>query len=354
MSHSRPTRRHRRGFTIMELMVVIIIIALIIAIVVPALGKAREAARQTASMGQMTNILNACSQFQNSERRLPGYFSAKDMGHSDNMTRGMSTAENVMLDLSGGPDPNGPISVGPLSNSNTWVKVDPKQIGVATGSNKTYYTPDAKYFVAQANDGGSVQQQFGVPGHTDAEGKDQLPDLVDAFGSPLMLWMQDDTAINQAKTFDDMVRVDSQAGPSRFYWASNAAFLMANSLGKKGADQTDPTSGSLIGPDIATPQKVRALAAVVGNPAFPYRDQNNSFPPTIPAAARGTMMICSAGIDGVYFGRKDRGASQFSGDMAYMNNFSPDGSNPYLDEKNNPTSHDVLKRFDDIVMSGGN
>ena len=46
----------RRGFTIVELLVVVSIIALLIAILLPAIGKARDAARITQSQGNMRNL----------------------------------------------------------------------------------------------------------------------------------------------------------------------------------------------------------------------------------------------------------------------------------------------------------
>jgi len=48
--------RIRRGFTIVELLVVVSIIALLIAILLPAIGKARDAARVTQSQGNLRNL----------------------------------------------------------------------------------------------------------------------------------------------------------------------------------------------------------------------------------------------------------------------------------------------------------
>ncbi|MBL9147908.1 MAG: prepilin-type N-terminal cleavage/methylation domain-containing protein [Phycisphaerae bacterium] len=47
---------HARGFTIVELLVVISIIALLIAILLPAIGKARDAALVTQSLGNLRNL----------------------------------------------------------------------------------------------------------------------------------------------------------------------------------------------------------------------------------------------------------------------------------------------------------
>ncbi|MFO0827894.1 MAG: prepilin-type N-terminal cleavage/methylation domain-containing protein [Phycisphaerales bacterium] len=50
------TRQSRFGFTIVELLVVISIIALLIAILLPAIGKARDAALVTQSLGNLRNM----------------------------------------------------------------------------------------------------------------------------------------------------------------------------------------------------------------------------------------------------------------------------------------------------------
>jgi prepilin-type N-terminal cleavage/methylation domain-containing protein len=49
-------KQHRKGFTIVELLVVVSIIALLIAILLPAIGKARDAARVTQSSANLRNL----------------------------------------------------------------------------------------------------------------------------------------------------------------------------------------------------------------------------------------------------------------------------------------------------------
>ena len=55
--------RLKKGFTIVELLVVVAIIALLIAILLPAIGKARDAALITQSLGNLRNLSAACNAY---------------------------------------------------------------------------------------------------------------------------------------------------------------------------------------------------------------------------------------------------------------------------------------------------
>ena len=53
----------RRGFTIIELLVVVSIIGLLLALLVPAIGKARDSALQTQSLSNLRNLSAACANY---------------------------------------------------------------------------------------------------------------------------------------------------------------------------------------------------------------------------------------------------------------------------------------------------
>lgn len=62
-----------RGFTILELLIVIAIIALLIAIIVPGLDKARERGLQTAAMSGMHDVLLAGTAYQSDNKDILPY-----------------------------------------------------------------------------------------------------------------------------------------------------------------------------------------------------------------------------------------------------------------------------------------
>jgi hypothetical protein len=282
--------------------------------------------------------------------------------------------QNVMLDLAGGvtrpgnqPNPgNGSILVGPHADAQVWV--NPAYIGIVRDGQNVYFIPAAKDFVKQDQ---PDQQYTNVPAHT------QIPSLVDAFGTPLLAWVQNDMAMGPIANENNFADVSSQSNAgARFYWNSNAAFLRAKATGIRSINQTgmleggghDVSRGSIL----AFPNddnRRKSLIGMLGHPSFPQRNQGVTTPPSLPAAARGTFIVHSAGGDGYYFNRQDRGARQFplydaSGSIVtnsffldYRVNFVPNVANPavgYTDRDGRPTNVDILERFDDILAVGGN
>jgi len=351
----------RRAFTLIELLVVLLILTLVIAITIPALGGARAAAKKSATAQLLGNLQKSIVSFQNENRRLPGYFTAQEMGHSANATpaHGFTAMENIMLDLVGGVLEDGQQPLGGTSFTNVGpgggaeVDIDPDRIGTAG-----YFEFDRTNFVAQdGTEGGLQVTNWG-----------SIPDLVDAWDNPILAWMGNESAAgpisepgwangssNPSQLF--MTRTDSGSNANRlahFYWASNAGFLNSNRLGRTGKDQE---MGSILGGDDED-DATESLMAVLGSPSNSNVGRPN-INDVIPTAPRSSVFLHSAGADGVFFAQNDsRGRGLIDpGDpvLKYVLTWFTDdaGSNRLTNDDGQPTNRDLIASFDDITLSGG-
>lgn len=346
----------RRGFTIIELMVALVIIGVVLAIVLPALSGARNSARRAATQADFSRLGQAASQFQIDNRRLPGYFSQRQMAdtaNGDNSAtgsgqRGFSSMQNIMLDLAGGVVPSTGASfgaggevleVGPIAGTGNTAFVNVSLIGttqsISGATRSIYFAPDRKQFIA---DQGIV---------TNVDAHRALPNFCDAFGQPVLAWVQDDQTRDTAPppTFAGInyTNLDSAA---RYYWATNASFLRSAALGPAQKNQVFAAGAeeySLIGAGRTEEQLTSSLNGLLGNSAYPqvgnpgdpaFGGQNK------PRIGRAPLIFHSAGADAVFLSSLDRGgkaAAQTSGGIVrYSANNEP------------------LNGFDDVVGSAGN
>ncbi|HEX2836881.1 MAG TPA: prepilin-type N-terminal cleavage/methylation domain-containing protein [Phycisphaerales bacterium] len=356
MPHAR-----QRGFSLIELLVVIFVIIVIVSITIPALAAARKAARKAETQAMLTTLSQAVVQYEVDQKRTPGYFSPREMGLEENVTRGFSGMQNIMLDLMGGvvaqttPTTGTVVEVGPARDS--IVRIDTALIGAPTGTNKLYYTPGRRAMAMQ--DGTEVGTRNGADEH-------KYPELVDAFGTPVLAWVLDPTAKKQVEVPQDFAQLWSDAsnggGAGRFYWASNAAFLTAgNRVGKRGVDQG---TVSMLGSGVTQPElRRRAMTGLLGNPSSGLNvgtaaTTKDGMLKIMPDAARGSVVLHSAGEDGAYLPRqtggspnvKDNGTGQctLEGNFTVLDfglNFrQPDGA--IL-----TNSTDAAKKFNDIIQA---
>ncbi|MCB9846027.1 MAG: hypothetical protein H6811_08590 [Phycisphaeraceae bacterium] len=370
------SRTVARAFSLVELLVVIMIIVIVIAIILPSLGGARNVAKAATTETIAKQLGNAVDRFrQDRDGLLPGVFSPAEMGDQENAdTYGFTTMENVILDLAGGiEDRSGlnsggsqGLNFGPTAAAhalNTQLKrfVRPGLIGTDYSGNPGYYEPDGKTFVRQkhtSTDGVNSQWSAGSVAFGTSEA--DIPDVVDAWGNAMILWIEDDTGPGVISSVQDFARVDSR-NPSRFYWAANAGFLKSTELGQSGKDQTQSANRefSLLGDGVANATLETTLAGLLGNPAYPTTDDLDSVsdPTTLlPAAARGRAVVMSAGADGIYFGSRDTGAKRLSADSAglrYGYNFFTTGGVRHV-KGGASTINDVTGGFKDIIQTFGN
>lgn len=338
------TRRARRAFSLIELLVTMAVIAIVIAIIVPTLGGARNTAKAAGSQSQLTAIGAAAQQFYTDQGRLPGYFTARQMGDPANEMRGFTAMQNVMLDLAGGiVSATGPnvIEVGPTTGDT--VLVDTTLIGTREAGGG-YYTPEQNRFVAQ--EGTGEGRLAGAGEHQ------QLRSVVDPFGTPILAWQQDKAAIADLDDLSDFSAMDSGAEPARFYWVSNAGFLKTQELGKRGKNPTFATAAgareySLIGD--SEPELLQHMAVLLGSPTIP-----NTLNGDVPASARGNLVFHAAGIDAMYMGSKDKGGR--ASEVAFYQSFWSDmaGGTRLTDSEGNVESIDLMDNFDDQLETVGN
>lgn len=78
----RPTRTLRRGFTVVELLIVIFIIAILMGMLLPGLSQAVEAARRAACMSNLRQIGLAVAQYRtnHSDWLMPTYYPTRPDG----------------------------------------------------------------------------------------------------------------------------------------------------------------------------------------------------------------------------------------------------------------------------------
>ena len=166
-----------RTFTLIELLVVIGIIAILAAMLMPALGKAREKARQTQCMNQLKQISLGIEMYKGDwrggfpfwiSRLYPDYINSTKV-YKCPMDKG-TTGNSDPHPYDGGtwrPDsPAGSASSVYENSSNTGVHTNPNIVGVEGGQ-----VPRVSYLY-QTSDAAPVNSWFGGTFTTMAEAKD--------------------------------------------------------------------------------------------------------------------------------------------------------------------------------------
>lgn len=369
--------RAKRGFTLVELLVVIAIIALLVALLLPALAGARRAGKKSATQNMMQAFTNAVSSFSNDNgSRMPSYFSQAQMGAPDNLTAGMSSMENVMLEL-GGPDvivgnyrdfgsqvnrgatdtEGGIISIAPFDNNMDNAVVVNTQL---IGANGAYFAPDTQFLKTMIV---NERQQI----TTTQNGQHLMPDVVDAFGNPLLAWVKDDSARGSidpdagtaAIVYRQFAQINSNTSPAWFYLASNDCFYGQNAtaIGQAGINQT-ALSG--LGTGFTNPNnRLFTLATLLASPSYyalPAGETIEMVDPLniYPVRPRGNLIVQSAGADGYYLGSEEGGwkanVDSAQPRLLFGSNYKND-TEQFTDDNGKFTTLDIIGDFDDIIQS---
>jgi len=389
---SRLKTRFQRAFTLIELMVVIAIIAVIMALLLPALNGARNAGKKSSTTSMINAFTNAASSFANDHgSQMPGYFSAAQMGTESNLEAGMSAMENIMLDLGGTDvvqgrvgDPNtieinhraGIIAIAPFDNTDdNAVVVNTRLIG----SSGAYFTPDKKFLKVMKHNEGQQFPEVADPESGDLRGQPLMPDLVDAFGNPLLAWVQDETALgsidpnidgdNGQAVYEQFAQTTSNGGggPAWFYLASNQTFFghKSTNVGDSGINQynNSPLSTQALGNTVDATDRIRTLATVLASPSYFLLHEGEemdtvNYQDIFPARPRGRMIVQSGGIDGTYFGVNDSGwkANAVTAGASFKLEFginykllAAPGDIARVDEDGKSVTGDIASEFDDLL-----
>lgn len=401
-----PTRAttNQRAFSITELLIVIAIIALLVAILFPALAGVRVRARELETTRLINDILTAAQTFRTDTGRLPGYFTADEMGADANGGSsavatdgaGLSAMENVLLDLAGteaiwseadNPDQTVWLPTSPYQNVGDTgeIFVNPDLIGAGEGD---YLRLSSKFFAAQPNSSPTEAAQQGdvARGQVGAEGERQIPDVVDAFGTPLLVWSADTgrsgtlTRSTAAGPADNFARTaydpnDNTIRPARFYWNANAAFLKAPRLGREqrnmlsaNLNDGEPTSllGGAVRQAVSDQGMEELMEAFFGNPSYPDEATliagADIYNQVWAREARGDFIVHSAGRDGIYVSTRDRQGAGVIADSAGATGTRPNlryalsfvtgpGGTRLTDDDGRFETRDLLAGFDDIFIN---
>ena len=100
MKTTMPTRRKRRGFSLIELLIVIAIILIIITIALPRLNRARMYAQETAAIKGIHTLHTAQVQYNSQFGKFAQ--SLTELGPPQSGAAGPSAADLIGNDLSGG------------------------------------------------------------------------------------------------------------------------------------------------------------------------------------------------------------------------------------------------------------
>ena len=313
------SQSHRRGFTLVELLVAIGIIMVLIGILLPALGKVSTKAKATATTATMNEFAKACDVFYTQFNYYPGIVPEAMLAATVNPP--ISGTENALLHLMGGAirndDPTYAASAGTEFTFGTTgtgqVKIKIKAIDIGKGpriEGKQYdpfFTPkDAQLKIAV----GQVGQTL------------PLPDLLDAWGQPIGY-------IRSSRPTGLMT--GTVAENPQFFIEPLFPYFNSTGLGDLAIDQT-ANSVFYAG---TTANKNEYLAQLIRHPAM------GSFAVLGDAKAgtpRGKYFLFSPGSDGIYFAKLGDGPTPtltftFAG---------ADARKP-----------DVVTTYNDIVVSGG-
>lgn len=319
----RPSQRDERGFTLVELMVVVLIMAILLAIAVPTYLGARTNAENRATQASLTNALGTAQSYWNSHQSYSGLSNAGMAAREPNLNFASPSSGGNTIAFSVGSQGYS-VSLAAMSSSGTcWYIADVEDtssawIGTAGIPHpRTYYgsTPSTSSCVALTNG------QTPKSGWLSSFNGTTVPGTAPSYSAPNVTWTMPSGPVYQGGTY----QVSWSFTPP-----TTGAYQGWNE-GWDGSNGNSPTFQSSSG-QASTSALSTGTHNVTLDFFFNGQPQQVSSPAINVVVQQTPVVTWTMPTGPIYQGATDQVAWHFTGynGSNYAVNFQPNGSTPIM------------------------